>query len=419
MSINSLNFKLFFFIFLFSVILAKNGISKENYIIASVNKLPITKLDVVNRSRLIAFSIDNNFTQKNLENYYDQALRTLINEKVIFSAGTKINKDFDSLVSEKANQLLLSEFDNSRSKLNEFIKTISIPESTLIEKYKAQIIWGIVLKNKYKSKFAKIEKNIDKAIALNEEKKKEDLYDLAEIVINRVNNSKLLEKINIALKDGIGFLDIAKQVSISGSSKFKGKIGWKNFQDLPFFIKRRQNIIKEGEIYTAFESDKIRLIKILVKRVNGELSYIEDKVLIVQIKFPVNFQKKNNAYKKVRDKVNSLLFKQNNCQNLNKLKKLEKKGINSKIIETRIADLNPKIQSIIQKNNFFRASKPIFYGNSGYIYVKCSIKKAQIEKVNYKNLKKSTMNKYFIIYSEKLLKRLNNEANITLIEKLK
>ena len=42
--------------------------------------------------------------------------------------------------------------------------------------------------------------------------KKEDLYDLAEIVINRVNNSKLLEKINIALKDGIGFLDIAKQV---------------------------------------------------------------------------------------------------------------------------------------------------------------------------------------------------------------
>ena len=179
MSINSLNFKLIFFIFLFSVILAKNGISKENYIIASVNKLPITKLDVVNRSRLIAFSIDNNFTQKNLENYYDQALRTLINEKVIFSAGTKINKDFDSLVSEKANQLLLSEFDNSRSKLNEFIKTISIPESTLIEKYKAQIIWGIVLKNKYKSKFAKIEKNIDKAIALNEEKKKEDLYDLA------------------------------------------------------------------------------------------------------------------------------------------------------------------------------------------------------------------------------------------------
>ena len=66
-----------------------------------------------------------------------------------------------------------------------------VPESTLIEKYKAQIIWGIVLKNKYKSEFAKIEKNIDEIIAFSKEKNNEDLYDLAEIVINRKNNYKL------------------------------------------------------------------------------------------------------------------------------------------------------------------------------------------------------------------------------------
>ena len=43
----------------------------------------------------------------------------------------------------------------------------------------------------------------------------------------------------------------------------------------------------------------------------------------------------------------------------------------------------------------------------------------ELNKINYKNLKKSTMNKYFLIYSEKLLKRLNHKANIRLIEKLK
>ena len=46
-------------------------------------------------------------------------------------------------------------------------------------------------------------------------------------------------------------------------------------------------------------------------------------------------------------------------------------------------------------------------------------KKAELDKINYKNLKKLTMNKYFLIYSEKLLKRLNDEANIKSIEKLK
>ena len=207
--------------------LLKNAFSKENFIVTTVNKLPITKLDIVNKAKLIAYSIDNNSNLKNLKNYYNQALKTLINEKIIFSAGKKIKKKLDSIVLEKANQLLLTEFENSRSKLNSFIKKTSVPESTLIEKYKAQLIWGIVLKNKYKSEFAKIEKNIDEIIIFNKEKNNQDLYDLAEIVINRKNNSKLLEKINTALKDGIAFIDIARQVSIGSSSKFNGKIDGK------------------------------------------------------------------------------------------------------------------------------------------------------------------------------------------------
>ncbi len=75
----------------------------------------------------------------------------------------------------------------------------------MLEKYKAQLIWGIVLRNKYKTQFAKIEKNIKQTIELNEYKKNEDLYDLAEIVINKKNNNKLLEKINLALKNGANF----------------------------------------------------------------------------------------------------------------------------------------------------------------------------------------------------------------------
>lgn len=419
MSINSINLKLIFFIFLLFIILFKNAYSKENYVITTVNKLPITKFDVLNRSKLIAYTIDNNFTLKNLENYYNQALKTLINEKIILSAGKKINKDLNSVVSEQANRLLLNEFENSRVKLNSFITKTSVQKSTLIEKYKAQLIWGIVLKNRYKSEFAKIERNIDKTIALRKEKRNEDLYDLAEIVINRKNNSKLLEKIYSALKDGIAFINIAKQVSISSSSKFNGKIGWRNFQNLPSFIKRKKTIINEKEIFTSIERNQIKLIKVLAKRVNGELSYIEDQVLLAQVKFPVNFHKQNVAYIKIKKKIDSLLLNQNNCQSLNNLKNQNEKHLSLKIIKSRIADLNPKIQDIINKTNFFKTSKPIFYGNSGYAYVKCDIKKAELDKIDYKSLKKTIMNKYFLIYSEKLLKRLNNEANVKLIEKLK
>ena len=250
MKTSSLNLKIIFFFIVLSFSVFKSVFGKDNYVVTIVNKIPITKFDIINRAKLISLSIDDNVNLKNLENYYNQSLKTLINEKIIFSEGNKINKNLSALVSKQANQLLLNEFENSRSKLNQFIEKFSIPKSALLEKYKAQIIWGVVLKNKYKSQFQKIEQSIEKTLEINKKKKNENLYDLAEIVIDKNDNSKLLEKIKFALRDGISFLDIAKQVSISSSSKFGGKIGWKSFNNLPDFIKKQNKIITEGDIYS-------------------------------------------------------------------------------------------------------------------------------------------------------------------------
>ena len=423
MNNNSFNFKFFFFIFFFIIFffitLVKNVLSDENYIVTIVNKIPITKVDVVNRAKLISISIDKNISQDNLKKYYNQSLKTLINEKIIISAGNKINKNLSSIVSEKANQLLLAEFSNSKFKLNEFIKKIAVPKSVLLEKYKAQIIWGIVIKNTYKEQFSKVRKDIDKTLELNKKAQNEDLYDLAEIVIDKKDNSALLKKINFALENGISFLDIAKQISISSSSKFNGKIGWKNFENLPDFVKRKKNVIKEGDIFTFVEKDKMKLIKVLVKRLNGKLSLSENETLLAQIKFPINFQKQNIIYEKTKKYLDSILLNKNNCEVLKNLKKENKYKLKLKIIKSRIADLNTKVQKIIKNINFFKTSMPIFYGNNGYTYIKCDSRKAELNKIDYKKLKNIAMNKYFLIYSEKLLKRLSNEANITLIENIK
>ena len=419
MNNNFFNFKFFFFIIFFFISLVKNVFGDENYIVTIVNKIPITKVDVINRAKLISISLDKNISQDNLKSYYNQSLKTLINEKIIISAGNKINKNLSSIVSEKANQLLLAEFSNSKFKLNEFIKKFAVPKSALLEKYKAQIIWGIVIKNTYKDQFSKIRKDIEKTHELNKKAQNEDLYDLAEIIIDKKDNSALLKKINFALENGISFLDIAKQISISSSSKFNGKIGWKNFENLPDFVKRKKNVIKEGEIFTFVEKDKMKLIKVLVKRLNGKLSLSENETLLAQVKFPINFQKQNIIYEKTKKYLDSILLNKNNCEVLKNLKKENKYKLKLKIIKSRIADLNPKVQKIIKNINFFKTSIPIFYGNNGYTYIKCDSRKAELNKIDYKKLKNTAMNKYFLIYSEKLLKRLSNDANITPIENIK
>ena len=427
MFIKFLNLKFFFLFIFLSTYIFKHAFSEENYIVNIVNNIPITKVDIHNRAKLISISINQNSKIKNIENYYNQSLQTLINEKVILSAGKKINKNLTSIVSNQANQMLLAEFENSKLKLDQFLKKHSISKSALLEKHIAQLIWGIVLRDKYKMQFSKIEKNIEQKLESNEHRNNEDLYDLAEIVINKNNNNILLKKINFALKDGANFLEIAKQISISSSSKFNGKIGWNNFQNLPEHIKNIATIrgfgegksINEGETFTFPDKDKIKIIKVLAIRQKGKLSKKEDIILLAQLRFPINFQKRNIAYKKIKNNLDNLLSNKSTCDVLKIFEKTNSENLDLKVIKSRIADLSPKIESVIENIKFFEISKPIFLGNNGYTYVKCDKKEAKLDKIDYKKLKKTRLNKYFLIYSEKLIKRLKNDANILLIEKIK
>ena len=177
--------------------------------------------------------------------------------------------------------------------------------------------------------------------------------------------------------------------------------------------------INEGEIFSYPEKDKIKFIKVLAKRKLGKLSKKEDIILLVQIKFPINFQERNIAYKKIKNHLDNILSNQNTCDVLKIFKKKNNKNLELKIIKSRFADLSPKIERLIKNIKFFEISSPIFFGNSGYTYVKCDKREAKLNKINHKKLKERKLNKYFLIYSEKLLKRLNNEAKILIVEKMK
>ena len=402
---------------IFCNIFINSAFGSENFVVTTVNKIPITKNDIVNRAKIISFSIEKNTDFKKLQNYYSQALNSLINEKIILSAGLKINNDIIKIVTPKANQILLNEFDNSKDKLNKFINYLSIPKAKLLEKYESQLVWGIVLKNKFKDQLLKLDNIVQNDIEDRKNRKTEDLYDLAEIVISKNNNQNLLNQIKYALKNGVNFLDLAKQVSISSSAKFKGKVGWKNYQNLPRYIKSKKINLNEGDIISFPTKDKIKIIKILAKRLNGKFSKNETSVILGQIKFPINFQKKDVAYKKVKYVVKDLLTNKKSCKNLNIIKN-QNKNYSVNIIKSRLADISTKIQNVIKNFELYKISQPMFLGNYGYTYIICDVKKPKSEKKTILELKNKMMQKHYLIISERYLKRLNKEAIITHKKKL-
>ena len=416
---NYLNFRLLIIINIFDCnIIAKSAFCNENFILTTVNKIPITKNDVVNRAKLLSFSIENKSDSKKLESYYNQSLNSLINDKIILSAGLKINKNIIKMVSPKANQLLLSEFNNSKAILNKFINQLSLPKTALLDKYNSQLIWSIVLKNKFKKQLITLDKQIENNLKEKKNKTTEDLYDLAEIVISKQNNKILLTKIKSALNNGVNFLDLAKQISISSSAKLRGKVGWKNYENLPNYIISTQIKLNEGDIISFPTKDKIKIIKVLAKRLDGKLSKNEMNVIVAQIRFPINFQKKDEAFNKTKEKLKSILKGQKGCKNLSIIKKQKNKKLSLNILQSRIADLSSRIQNLIKKIELYKISQPIFIGNYGYTYILCDTKNTKLEKASLLELKNKIMQKHYLIFSERLLKRLYKEANITSIKKL-
>ena len=415
----TMNIRLIFTFFVFIYFSLINlTYANENFIVTIVNKIPISKIDIINKAKLLSYSIEKKLNTNNLPKFYNQAQENLINEKVILSEGLKINKNIEKLVNKQSESLLLAEFKNSEIQLTNFLKKLSIPKSTILDKYKTQLILGYVVKNKYKSQLINLETIVEKNINSEKNLRKEDLFELAEIVINKKNNSKLYNEIQSALQNGANFLNIANQISTSSSSKFNGKIGWKTFDEASIITKNKKNTFLEGDILSYSTNDKIFFFKILAIRLNGQLSQKENRVLLVEAKFPINFKKKEQAYMDVKRRLDEVLGHKSKCNNLTMLRKANKFKISLNTIETRLADISSNIQYLIKNIKLYEVSKPFFSGNNGFAFIMCDKQKATMEQINPEIIKNKMMNKHFLNLSNKLLKRLNKQAQITQIQKL-
>ena len=100
------------------------------------------------------------------------------------------------------------------------------------------------------------------------------------------------------------------------------------------------------------------------------------------------------------------------------LKKANKFKISLNTIETRLADISSNIQYLIKNIKLYEVSKPLFSGNNGFAFIMCDKQKATMEEINPDIIKNKMMNKHFSNLGNKLLKRLNKQAQITQIQEL-
>ena len=402
--------------FFLLVFIPNNLNANVNYIITIVNNLPITKVDVIDRAKLIHYSLKKNNKFKNLNLFYDKALQELIKENIMRSTGLGLNKSIESLVKNRANKMNLSNFQNSQKKLNQFIQKLSISKQSMLNKYESELIWATVLKNTYKEDIISINEKVQLLITQEKLNRNKDKYDLAEIVIPRKNNIELFKKILKSLDNGADFSQIAKQISVSSSKEFGGKIGWKTFENLPVAIKSRKLKINNNSIFSFKTKDTFNIVKVIIKRIKGKVHRSEDLVLLARIKFKINFGDKDNLYSKIKNKITLNLVNKKSCNLLNQIN--YDQDITLDVIKSRIIDLNIGIQKRLINLQLFEITEPFYFGNNGYLFVLCDKVKARIKEFNPSKVKDSLIQKKLTILSAKLLKKLTQNATIIYKNKL-
>ena len=174
----------------------------------------------------------------------------------------------------------------------EYLLQFNISISTVIEKIKIEVIWNQLIAEKFNNQINVNEDELKKKILDENLNLKNTVeYDLSEIVF-QVNNqnelNSILKEIEISIKT-IGFNSTANKFSISSSSKFGGKIGKINENQLSQIIRDELENLTIGQITKPIKvSNGFLILSINQKKLIE--TEINEKELLKEM---INFERNN------------------------------------------------------------------------------------------------------------------------------
>jgi len=222
----------------------------EVYIVAKVNGEIITNISI-NKELNYLQLLNPNFKSLDEKQKFKIAKTSLIDEIIKKKEIQKFIK------TEVENPLLNGFIENFYTKLNytnleEFKNALSLKETYSFEDFKSKInielLWNELIFSRYKNQITIDKKNLIQKIKFMANENSKD-YKISEIIFVKKRDksiNELMDEIELSISE-IGFNNTATLYSISESSKFGGKIGWVNENNLSEEISIELEKIKKGE----------------------------------------------------------------------------------------------------------------------------------------------------------------------------
>ena len=107
-----LNLKILLILFIFGAY-QKVSANEKNFVVATVDRSPITYFDLKQKAKLIHFLKTKNNQYVNLNKYFDLSLESLISQKLLTKKAIEFNKNILDLTQKDAFEYILQKNNNS------------------------------------------------------------------------------------------------------------------------------------------------------------------------------------------------------------------------------------------------------------------------------------------------------------------
>jgi len=195
---------------------------------ADLEKLSENQIKIIAKNSLINQKIKNNEIKKFLNTNNDSPVIENFFKDLYLGLNYKNQNEFEKSLEQK--------------------KTYSVSE--VKKKIANEIFWNDLILIKFNNQIKVDNEKITEQVERNIKKTESKEYFLSEIVFKKDNNKSIIETKQSIIEsiNNVGFENTANIFSISDSSKFGGKIGWVNENNLNNIIIEKIRVLKNNEI---------------------------------------------------------------------------------------------------------------------------------------------------------------------------
>ena len=191
-----LNLKIFIILFIFSITY-KVFANEKNFVIATIDRSPITYFDLKQKAKLLHFLRTKNNQYKNLNKYFELSLQKIIAQKLLIKKAKEYNKNILDLTQKDAFKYILARNNNSAEIFENFLKKNNLSKSVVILNIQIEIIKKYLICQMFEKEYDDYLKEISTI-----SKNKNDEIDLEQIIIKSdIKNVDLINSPTCSIDD--------------------------------------------------------------------------------------------------------------------------------------------------------------------------------------------------------------------------